>query len=181
MLQEHEHNTMQARIASGPMKNSLNTSTDDMETRAKHSQDSSNIRANLSVTIPHGFQIVRTYQQSRPLKRALYVSSNQMDAFATLDTHRVEVHRGNAKIASVELGVDGQGRTSHLSGLIKWLYIKKWKMTVIATSYLELKLIGVSLELLSHVSSIVPVIRFYQVFAAMKNGITNAVFQFGVQ
>ncbi|KAJ1561677.1 WD repeat-containing protein 87, partial [Cladochytrium tenue] len=142
-----------------------------------------------AATIPHGFQLVRAYPQARPtLRKALYVAAYaHADVFATADNHRVEVFRGAARLAAADLhprqdrhtaaapGAVGSSSSaannsaaSPVAGLIQWIYIRKWRVTVIATTYLELKVcelgssspgtLGMNLDVMSLVSSVQPVI-----------------------
>ncbi|KAI8621898.1 hypothetical protein BC830DRAFT_1214475 [Chytriomyces sp. MP71] len=112
----------------------------------------------LPITIPHGFQLMRTMLQPKPIKSVINVSANNTDTFAVLDTYYAQLFRGNVKVARISVGEEKGIPDSHLTGLNRWFYVKKWRCTVIATLHLELKVLGLSLEVLSQTSSIKPVL-----------------------
>ncbi|KAJ3333228.1 WD repeat-containing protein 87 [Blyttiomyces sp. JEL0837] len=116
-------------------------------------------QSSIQITIPHGFQLQRTFMQPRPtVKNALYVSQSQVDCFATWDSHNVQVFRGPAKIVSLPVTNDRDSVKSSVSGISRWIYVKKWKVTVVATLQLELRMLGMRMELLTSVSSVKPVL-----------------------
>ncbi|KAJ3100249.1 WD repeat-containing protein 87 [Phlyctochytrium planicorne] len=113
----------------------------------------------IAITIPHGFQQVRTLLMPKPtLKSVIYVSSTNTDAFAALDTHGVHLVRGTVRVMNMATGGDKGNVQTPVAGLSRWIYIKKWRMTIIATLHLELKILGLSMEEVSSVSSVKPVL-----------------------
>ncbi|KAJ3215458.1 WD repeat-containing protein 87 [Dinochytrium kinnereticum] len=118
----------------------------------------------VAITIPHGFQQLRTLLMPKPtLKSVIYVSSTNNDAFAALDSHGVHLVRGTVRVMNLTTqgGVDGKGRdigSSPVAGLSRWIYVRKWRMTIIATLHLELKILGLGMEVVSSVSSVKPVL-----------------------
>ncbi|KAJ3297615.1 hypothetical protein HDU79_002789 [Rhizoclosmatium sp. JEL0117] len=113
----------------------------------------------LPITIPHGFQLLRTLVQPKPcVKSVINVSANNTDSFAVLDTYQARLIRGTMKVAGISVGEEKSVPDSHLTGLNRWIFISKWRITIIATLHLELKVLGLSLELLSQVSSVKPVL-----------------------
>ncbi|KAJ3014291.1 UNVERIFIED_CONTAM: WD repeat-containing protein 87 [Siphonaria sp. JEL0065] len=133
-----------------------NKSDEEEENNGNDEEKSSHI---LPITIPHGFQLMRTMIQSKPsVKTVINVSSNNTDSFAVLDSSSAQLLRGTVRVASISVGEERSVPDSHLTGLNKWIYISKFKVTVIATLHLELKVLGLSLELLSQTSSIKPVL-----------------------
>ncbi|KAJ3241679.1 WD repeat-containing protein 87 [Chytriomyces hyalinus] len=113
----------------------------------------------LPITIPHGFQLVRSLMQPKScVKSVINVSSNTTDTFAVLDTYNAQLVRGAMKVARISVGEEKGVPDSPLTGLNRWFYVKKWRITVIATLHLELKILGLSLEVLSQTSSVKPVL-----------------------
>ncbi|KAI9327102.1 hypothetical protein BDR26DRAFT_901586 [Obelidium mucronatum] len=135
---------------------------DDFDAKSDDDDDDANDEKSshiLPITIPHGFQLLRTLLQPKPsVKTVINVSSNNTDSFAVLDSCCAQLIRGTMRVASISVGEERSVPDSHLTGLNKWIYISKFKVTVIATLHLELKVLGLSLELLSQVSSVKPVL-----------------------
>jgi hypothetical protein len=100
------------------------------------------LNSGASMTIPHGFQIAKSMILPRPssLQSALYVASTQVDSFATLDSHNVQVFRGNSRVLSIPIGKESN---SPLAGISRWIFLKNWKATIISTQNIELKVIHV--------------------------------------
>ncbi|KNC99867.1 uncharacterized protein SPPG_05240 [Spizellomyces punctatus DAOM BR117] len=120
---------------------------------------SSNPTPVLPTTIPHGFQPARVLPHHRPtVKSAIYISSPHNDRIASLDSHNVNIWRGSTRIAQIANGGEkGTAKTS-VAGLSRWLYVAKWKVVVIATLHLELKILDTNFEELAAVSSVKPVL-----------------------
>ncbi|TPX75061.1 hypothetical protein CcCBS67573_g03666 [Chytriomyces confervae] len=129
---------------------------DDEDQHSATDEKSSHI---LPITIPHGFQLVRNLMQPKScVKSVINVSSNTTDTFAVLDTYNAQLVRGAMKVARISVGEEKGVPDSPLTGLNRWFYVKKWRITVIATLHLELKILGLSLEVLSQTSSVKPVL-----------------------
>ncbi|TPX65187.1 hypothetical protein SpCBS45565_g05356 [Spizellomyces sp. 'palustris'] len=120
---------------------------------------SSNPTPVLPTTIPHGFQQARILPHHRPtVKSAIYISSPHNDRIASLDSHNVNIWRGSTRVAQIANGGEkGTAKTS-VAGLSRWLYVAKWKVVVIATLHLELKILDTNFEELAAVSSLKPVL-----------------------
>ncbi|KAJ3153369.1 WD repeat-containing protein 87 [Irineochytrium annulatum] len=114
----------------------------------------------IAITIPHGFQSQRTILMPKPSVRSvIYASSTNTDAFAAMDAHGVHIVRGAVRVMNVPTGGDkGIAANSPVAGLSRWIYVKKWRMTIVATLHLELKILGLSMEEISSVSSVKPVL-----------------------
>ncbi|KAJ3331609.1 hypothetical protein HDU76_002721, partial [Blyttiomyces sp. JEL0837] len=94
----------------------------------------------LPITIPHGFQLTRTLMQPKPtLRNVIYVSNTNNDAFLTQDAHSVCLVRGTVKVMSMSTGGEREKSQSPVIGLSRWLFVKKWRITIVATMHLELK------------------------------------------
>ncbi|KAI9099874.1 hypothetical protein DFS34DRAFT_511693 [Phlyctochytrium arcticum] len=112
----------------------------------------------LPVTIPHGFQLARHLGHHRPtVKTALYIPSPHVERFATLDSHHVNIWRGSRSLQIPTGGDRGAAKTT-VAGLSRWLYIAKWKVIIIATLHLELKILDANFEEIASVSSVKPVL-----------------------
>ncbi|KAI8848626.1 hypothetical protein BC829DRAFT_417412 [Chytridium lagenaria] len=115
----------------------------------------------IAITIPHGFQQIRTLLMPKPtIRSVLYVSSTHTDAFAAMDSHGVHLVRGTVRVMNLSTaGGAADGKTgSSVAGLSRWIYVKRWRMTIIATLHLELKILGLGMEVVSSVSSVKPVL-----------------------
>ncbi|KAJ3232785.1 WD repeat-containing protein 87 [Chytriomyces hyalinus] len=111
----------------------------------------------MAPTIPYGFQITRTVYHPKPcLKSVLFASATQMDCFVSLDPQQVHVLRGHGR--PVVLDCQVKGKTTAFTAVSRWLFIPKWKLTVISTLQLELKLLSMSFEQMNSVSSVQPVL-----------------------
>ncbi|KAJ3113702.1 WD repeat-containing protein 87 [Physocladia obscura] len=131
------------------------------EDRKEDEEESGEKSHVLQVSIPHGFQLIRTLTQPKPLvKSVLNTSANNADSFAILDSYYAQMVRGARKVASISVGDEKGVPSSHLSGLSRWIFIEKYRLTIIATLHLELKVLGLSLEALSQTSSVKPVCSF---------------------
>jgi hypothetical protein len=129
----------------------------------------------LSLTLPHGFQLVRTILHPRPtIRSAIYMPLNaQADLFVTLDTHNFNVFKGSVRTRKCPInmighrdatntsqsnsqqnasgarsngksfgtrGGPGQTESSRVQfGISKWVYHKKWKIFILATTHLQLR------------------------------------------
>ncbi|TPX65902.1 hypothetical protein CcCBS67573_g07987 [Chytriomyces confervae] len=112
----------------------------------------------MAPTIPYGFQITRTLYHPKPcLKSVLFASATQMDCFVSLDPHQVHVLRGHGR--PVVLDCQVKAKATAFTAVSRWLFIPKWKVTVISTLQLELKLLSMSFEQMNSVSSVQPVLR----------------------
>ncbi|KAI9349467.1 hypothetical protein DFJ73DRAFT_796190, partial [Zopfochytrium polystomum] len=154
-----DHESLDNLGLSYPELSSLTRSESAMSAAGGHSQRQNNQRSSrgyvLPITIPHGFQMTRSILHNKPtIKSVIYVSSTNSDSFAILDSHRATILRGSVKAASHPTNVS----SSPVAGLNRWIYVKKWRVTVVATMHLELKLLGLSLETLSTTSSVTPVL-----------------------
>jgi hypothetical protein len=59
----------------------------------------------LAITIPHGFQLTRTIPHTLSnMKSVIYVSSNNSDAFAILDSQNMTILRGSVKSICLSVG-----------------------------------------------------------------------------
>ncbi|ORY36722.1 hypothetical protein BCR33DRAFT_855153 [Rhizoclosmatium globosum] len=115
------------------------------------------------LSIPYGFQSCRSVKHHKPnLKSVLHASVTKMDCFVLLDAHSVSILRGNTR--PVVMSTDSPDKlkkgmeVSVFMGLNRWIFIPKWRMTVISTLQLELKILGVSFEQITSVSSVQPVL-----------------------
>ncbi|KAJ3412758.1 hypothetical protein HDV05_000279 [Chytridiales sp. JEL 0842] len=114
-----------------------------------------------SITIPHGFQLSRSYLQPHPtVKDILFLGtgSSNKDSFAVMDHHTVNVIREFGPPINLPITNDSKNKSSPVSGLSRWVFIKKWRVVVIATLQLELKILGVNFQELYSISSVKPVL-----------------------
>jgi hypothetical protein len=104
------------------------------------------------ITIPHGFQISRTYLQPHPTVRDILHMpvSNNKDSFAILDNHFVHVIRDVGHPIVMPISTDKKDAKSPVNGLSRWIFVKKWRVIIIATLQLELK-VSLQTYLLSEV------------------------------
>ena len=94
----------------------------------------------ISITIPHGFQLTKSILQPYPtVKNAIYLSSNSNDAFAVMDNESVSIIRGSVRVLSFPIEETKDQKKSPVLGLSRWIYVKKWRVTIAATLHLELK------------------------------------------
>ncbi|KAJ3203121.1 hypothetical protein HDU82_006831 [Entophlyctis luteolus] len=129
------------------------------EDEAEEDQDAADKTHILQITIPHGFQLVRNLIQPKPcVKTVLNTSSGNTDSFAVLDAYHAQMLRGTMRVAQISVGEEKGIPASHLTGLSRWVFIEKYRITVIATLHLELKILGLSLECLSQTHSFKPVL-----------------------
>ncbi len=96
-----------------------------------------------TTVLPHGFFLVRTLHSTRPTLRNILVAPYcNIDFLMTLDSHAVNVWRGNVKVASLPTHVgekkDGKKQSS-VAGVNKWIYIPTWRSVVISNMQMELK------------------------------------------
>ncbi|KAI9190859.1 uncharacterized protein BJ171DRAFT_605914 [Polychytrium aggregatum] len=128
----------------------------------------------LPITIPHGIQLLRTLPHSRPtLKSVLFVpASITSEMLVTLDSHHVHIWRGGSRVRKVRTDVEHKvetksrdtrqpgngGQSQSLNGISKWVYVEKWRVYIIATSQLTLRVLDSHLDEISSVSSSKPVL-----------------------
>ncbi|KAJ3015848.1 UNVERIFIED_CONTAM: hypothetical protein HDU68_012534 [Siphonaria sp. JEL0065] len=101
-------------------------------------------------TIPYGFQNTRSITHPRPsLKTVLYTAVSKLDSFLACDAHFVVAQKGSSS-KTITMSIDPEKRgqkknaanpESPFLGLSRWIFIPKWKITVIATLQLELKVL----------------------------------------
>ncbi|KAI9341194.1 hypothetical protein BDR26DRAFT_895269 [Obelidium mucronatum] len=118
-------------------------------------------------TIPYGFQNTRSITHPRPsLKSVLYTAVTKLDSFLSCDAHSVVIQKGNSRPIAMSIDPEKRGKKNALApespflGLSRWIFIPKWKITVIATLQLELKILSSSFENVASVSSVQPVLSF---------------------
>jgi hypothetical protein len=160
-----------------PNSSSPSKKSHSKKSSSRHSHHQSHV---LPITIPHGFQTIRNLTAPKPsLKSVLYISSTptQSDAFWMQDAHHLHVTRNGVKVQSLSTlaetsrhapatpsggSTSGAGvvgaRGSAVGGLSRWVYVKKWRVAIIATSHLELKIMTPSSEILATTSSVKPVL-----------------------
>jgi WD40 repeat protein len=140
------------------------------------------------ITIPHDFQVVRTITLQRPtLKSALYIPNGSApEIFFTLDSHNVQVWKGNTrikklpttlakgetvttasnslaaemKLKSIIAGGTGAGGCLNIN---RWIWVQQHKLFIVATTRLELKCLDTNCDELSCISSIKPVLSLESV------------------
>ncbi|KAJ3116726.1 hypothetical protein HK100_000993 [Physocladia obscura] len=101
----------------------------------------------LTSIIPYGFQLSRSIIHPKPtIKSAIFTSTSKMDYFLISDNHNVHIHKGRSKPVLMSTDLNRRGHNSEIytsvfTGLSRWTFISKWKMTVIATLQLELKVL----------------------------------------
>ncbi|KAG5461494.1 MAG: hypothetical protein BJ554DRAFT_6303 [Olpidium bornovanus] len=131
----------------------------------------------LPITIPYGFQLVRTLPHARPtLKSAMFVphpSRPSLNTVVSLDTHNVHIWRGATRVKKLNITVtqshaagDSPARPraaaaagpSVVQGVSKWIYVKKHNVFIVATMQLSLMVLDANMEELSSVGSGKPVL-----------------------
>ncbi|KAJ1530007.1 hypothetical protein HK096_009025, partial [Nowakowskiella sp. JEL0078] len=113
----------------------------------------------LAITIPHGFQLIRSLPHPRPtIRSVLYVPpTSTSERFISLDSHNVNVWRGATRVHKISttgiqtakndlpLNLGGTGK-SGVFEIGKWMYIKSLKIYIAASTQLELR-VSFTLEL----------------------------------
>ncbi|KAL7751331.1 hypothetical protein RI367_003191 [Sorochytrium milnesiophthora] len=126
----------------------------------------------LPITIPHGFQLIRSLlHANNTIRSVLHTPSiSSYDAFVSLDPQNVHCWNGQARIRKLPVVVDpyekddntslseGGSGLAGLVGITRWLWIKKYRIFVVATSQLQLKTLNHRMIELSHTWSIKPVL-----------------------
>ncbi|KAJ3192599.1 hypothetical protein HDU67_005412 [Dinochytrium kinnereticum] len=132
--------------------------------------------SSIHMTIPYGFQLVRQLVHSRPTVRsAMFVpAATSTELFVTLDTHYVHVWRGSAKVkkyptipmASTQVR-KREGRPSSFEsreeglgayGIDKLVFIEKYRLYVVFSTQLQLKLLDSHFNEISFVSCPKPIL-----------------------
>eukprot|EP00842_Homolaphlyctis_polyrhiza_P000006 jgi/Hompol1/1005/HPOL_004808-RA len=127
----------------------------------------------LPITIPHGFQQLRTLSNARPtIQSVLYIPNSSM--FVSQDSTHIQLWKGGVrihKISTQEDKIRGNGSqpksgssysgNASLPGVIaitKWLYVDKQRIYIIANARLELKVLDIHFEELCVISNPKPVL-----------------------
>ncbi|KAI8806100.1 hypothetical protein BJ742DRAFT_870659 [Cladochytrium replicatum] len=115
----------------------------------------------LSITIPHGFQLVRSILHPKAnVKSVLYLSSAaSADTFAIMDAHFLQLLRGSTRMFKMPATLDRSSTESSVGAVSQWLYIPQWKIIIVSTRHLQLRILDLTFETLSYTSSIQPVLR----------------------
>ncbi|KAI8810461.1 hypothetical protein BJ742DRAFT_800389 [Cladochytrium replicatum] len=126
----------------------------------------------MSLTIPHGFQLVRSMPHSRPTVRSVLhtPSPTNADFFVSVDAHNVYVYRGADRIKKIPtigihsehqddlpLALGGGGRAG-VFGISKWIYIEPLKIFVVVSNQLQLRVLDSHLLEMSNVPTSKPVL-----------------------
>nr|KAJ3421637.1 WD repeat-containing protein 87 [Polyrhizophydium stewartii] len=113
----------------------------------------------LNISIPHGCQIMRTMTHPKSvLKSVVYMPFGETERFASQDAHYAHVWRGSTHILKVATRPNKDALPTSVTGLNKWLYINKWRILIIATLHLELKILDAGLKVWSSIASPKPII-----------------------
>lgn len=96
---------------------------------------------NLNIAIPNGFQLLRTISSRAALKSAVYIPVGTHERFFTLDTSFAHLWTNGTHQSKFGVGMSNSFSSSKspLAGLEKWIYINPWKLLIISTCYMELK------------------------------------------
>ncbi|KAI8916029.1 WD40-repeat-containing domain protein [Gorgonomyces haynaldii] len=124
---------------------------------------------NTGVTLSHGFQLTKSMYHSLPTVRSvLYVPHSQQHV--SLDSTHLHVWKGGNKIHRFSAVpprdkiVQKSNRHSKdsylpgLAGLSEWIYLEKYRMYVVATKQLELKLLDLHFDEIFSYSNPMPIL-----------------------
>ncbi|KAL2915602.1 hypothetical protein HK105_204787 [Polyrhizophydium stewartii] len=92
------------------------------------------------------------------LKSVVYMPFGETERFASQDAHYAHVWRGSTHILKVATRPNKDALPTSVTGLNKWLYINKWRILIIATLHLELKILDAGLKVWSSIASPKPII-----------------------
>lgn len=114
----------------------------------------------LPIVIPYGFMQTKSIPHPHEaLKLAIHVPGAHGEIYATADSKNVYLWRGSVKLSTFSVS-GAKSPDNSCFGLTKWIYIKKWRIIVLATSQLELKILDYNLSELYSTSCIKPVLRW---------------------
>ncbi|KAI8922681.1 hypothetical protein BC831DRAFT_418144 [Entophlyctis helioformis] len=121
----------------------------------------------LNINIPHGCQLVRTMLHTKTtLKSVVYMPFGEVERFASADPQFAHIWRGPTHVLKVAIRQNKDTQPTSVTGLNRWLYIRKWRILIISTLHLELKILDAGLKVLSAIASPKPVISLEFVDAA---------------
>ncbi|KAJ3322483.1 WD repeat-containing protein 87 [Boothiomyces sp. JEL0866] len=119
----------------------------------------------LNVSIPTGFQILRTIGPSKmPIKSVIALSQGESTKLGCIDSQFAHIWQGNSHLTKVAIGQtrgNNMDNASPLSGLDLWIYVPTWKMIILSTTALEIKLMDTQFKVLSTISVPKPVLWYY--------------------
>ncbi|KAJ3311140.1 hypothetical protein HDV04_003103 [Boothiomyces sp. JEL0838] len=97
----------------------------------------------LNVSIPTGFQILRMIGPSKlPIKSVIALSQGESTKLGCIDSQFAHIWQGNSHLTKIAIGQtrgNNMDNASPLSGLDLWIYVPSWKMIVLSTTALEIK------------------------------------------
>ncbi|KAJ3128530.1 hypothetical protein HK098_004160 [Nowakowskiella sp. JEL0407] len=149
-----------------------NVHLDDSGLQSGNGSNSSNNSTAISMTIPHGFQLIRSLEHSKPtLKSVIYVPpTTTTELFVSLDTHNLHVWRGSnrirkintagiqtVKINDLPISKGGTGQAG-VFGINRWKYVDSLKIFVVASTQLQLRVLDSHFDELSNVLTPKPVL-----------------------
>ncbi|KAK5673346.1 hypothetical protein QVD99_000798 [Batrachochytrium dendrobatidis] len=100
-----------------------------------------------NICIPHGFQLVRTmYHQNASLKSILFMAFGEAERFVSFDTQNAHLWRGRTHVLKVGVRQNKESLHTSVTGINHWVFIPKWRIIVISTLHLELKILDTGLK-----------------------------------
>ncbi|KAJ3386033.1 WD repeat-containing protein 87 [Lobulomyces angularis] len=131
----------------------------------------------IPITIPYGFQLQKTLAHpNSTLRSVIYIQqSTSAELFVSLDRHNVHVWRGLTRIKKI--GTLGQGSSYRdenikvtdeaikkgVHGINKWKYIEKYRIYVVASNQLQLRILDSHFAEIFTTSSVKPVLSLVYV------------------
>ena len=121
----------------------------------------------LPITIPYGFQLVKTIPHPRSsLKSVIFIpQTTSAELFVSLDIHHINVWRGLNRIKRISTlatsVTESAGNLENIRGLKdihRWFHIEKYKIYIAASSNLQLRILDTQFNLIYYASSGKPVL-----------------------
>ncbi|KAJ3271703.1 WD repeat-containing protein 87 [Terramyces sp. JEL0728] len=136
----------------------LGPGSSDEDEEEQHHDDGSA----LNVSIPTGFQILRTIGPSKlPIKSVMALSQGESTKLGCIDSQFAHIWQGNSHLTKMSIGQtrgNNMDNSSPLSGLDLWIYVPTWKTIIFSTTSLEIKLMDTQFKVLSTISVPKPIL-----------------------
>jgi WD40 repeat protein len=118
----------------------------------------------INTSIPNGFQFIKNVGLGRKnMNSVLFMPTGESERFAVLDNHFAHFYNSNQLygkfIVAQQRGNNFNPIKAQFVGTERWIYISPWKLLIISTSSMELKIIDPqNFKVLSTISSPKPIL-----------------------
>lgn len=133
--------------------------------------------------LPQGISPLRSIPTQNGMRRLIYMPFNESDRFATADMFYAYLWKGSNRIAKkcFKPSYSTSNSKTDIIGLSEWVWAPQWKVIIIGTARLELKICDSSLNVFSMVKCPSPIVSMLLVRDLLVIGCVGKVIVWSMQ